>query len=67
VPVKLDQLLSVFGEENLMDMSEGGPARSDGAAREGLRKHSAELFAEFSVTLAVIVGESGVLDNTAYD
>src|SRR5579864_7677397 len=63
----VDQLLSVFGEENLMDMSEGGPTRSDGAAREGLRKHSAELFAEFSVTLAVIVGEIGVLGNTAYD
>jgi hypothetical protein len=31
----MDQLLSVFGEENLMDMSEGGPTRSDGAAREG--------------------------------
>jgi ketosteroid isomerase-like protein len=63
----VDQLLSVFGEESLMDMSEGGPTRSDGAAREGLRKHSAELFAEFSVRLAVIVGEIGVLGNTACD
>jgi ketosteroid isomerase-like protein len=63
----VDQLLSVFGEENIMDMSEGGPTRSDGAAREGLREHSAELFAEFSVELAVIVNEITVLGDTAYD
>jgi len=63
----VEQLLSVFGEENIMDMSEGGPTRSDGAAREGLREHSAELFEEFSVSLAVIVGEIIVLGNTAYD
>lgn len=63
----VDQLLSVFGEENIMDMSEGEPTRSDEAAREGLRKHSAELFAEFSVRLAVIVGEIAVLGDTAYD
>src|SRR6266699_1217638 len=63
----VEQLLSVFGEENIMDMSEGGPTRSDGAAREGLREHSAELFEEFSVSLSVIVGEMIVLGNTAYD
>jgi ketosteroid isomerase-like protein len=64
----VDQLLSVFGEENIMDMSDGEPTRSNGAAaREGLRKNSTELFAEFSVRLAVIVGEIAVFGNTAYD
>ena len=63
----VDQLLSVFGEENIMDMSEGGPTRSDGAAREGLRENSTELFAKFSVRLAVIVSEIAVFGNTAYD
>jgi len=52
----------------IMDMSDGEPTRSNGAAaREGLRKNSTELFAEFSVRLAVIVGEIAVFGNTAYD
>ena len=63
----VDQLLSVFGEENVIDMCEGQPSRFGTAAREGLRKRSAELFAEFSVGLAVIMIEITVLDDTAYD
>jgi ketosteroid isomerase-like protein len=63
----VDQLLSVFGEEKVVDMSEGAPSKFDMAAREGLRKHSAELFAEFSVGLAVIIIEITVLGDTAYD
>ena len=63
----VDQLLSVFGEGNITDMSEGAPIRDGEAAREGLRKHSAELFAEFSVRLAVIIFQITVLGDTAYD
>lgn len=63
----VDQLLSVFGEGNITDMSEGAPIRDGEAAREGLRKHSAELFAQFSVRLAVIIFQITVLGDTAYD
>src|SRR6266404_3979279 len=34
----VDQLLSVFGDESIVDMSEDGPSRYDLAAREGLRE-----------------------------
>jgi len=61
------QLLSVFGEGNITDMSDGAPIRDGDAAREALRKHSAELFAEFSVRLAVIIFQITVLGDTAYD
>jgi len=63
----VDQLLSVFGDESIVDMSEGGPSRYDLAAREGLREDAAELFAKFSVALSVIIIEIIVLGNTAYD
>jgi ketosteroid isomerase-like protein len=63
----VEQLLSVFGEENFADMSESGPSRNGQAAREGLREQSAELFAQFSVRLAVIINEITVLGDTAYD
>ena len=63
----VDQLLSVFGDENIVDMPEGGPSRYDLAAREGLREDAAELFAKFSVALSVIIIEIIVLGNTAYD
>jgi ketosteroid isomerase-like protein len=63
----VDQLLSVFGDESIVDMSEGGPSRYDLAAREGLREGAAELFAKFSVALSVIIIEIIVLGNTAYD
>jgi ketosteroid isomerase-like protein len=63
----VDQLLSVFGDESIVDMSEGGPSRYDLAAREGLREDAAELFAKFSVVLSVIIIEIIVLGNTAYD
>jgi ketosteroid isomerase-like protein len=63
----VDQLLSVFTDESAVDMSEGQPSHFDTAAREGLRKRSAELFAEYSVGLVVIIIEIIVLGNTAYD
>ena len=63
----VDQLLSVFGDESIVDMSEDGPSRYDLAAREGLREDAAELFAKFSVALSVIIIEIIVLGNTAYD
>jgi ketosteroid isomerase-like protein len=63
----VDQLVSVFGEGNISDISEGAPTRDGNAAREELRKHSAELFAEFSVKLAVIIFQITVLGDTAYD
>jgi ketosteroid isomerase-like protein len=63
----VDQLLSVYTDESAVDMSEGQPSHFDTAAREGLRKRSAELFAEYSVGLVVIIIEIIVLGNTAYD
>jgi len=63
----VEQLLSVFSEENLTDMSQGGPIRDDQAAREGLRKHAAALFAEYAVTLAVIIFKITVLGDIAFD
>src|SRR5260370_36444043 len=61
----VEQLLSVFSEENLTDMSEGGPSRYDLAAREGLREDAAEMFAEFSVRLADILFRTTNLGQTA--
>ena len=63
----VDQLLSVFTDESAVDMSEGQPSLFGKAAREGFRKRSAELFAEYSVGLAVIIIEIIVLGDTAYD
>jgi ketosteroid isomerase-like protein len=62
-----DQLLSVFEEQGFTDLSEGGPSLFEKAARNGLHEHSAELFAQFTVTLAVIIIEITVLGDTAYD
>jgi ketosteroid isomerase-like protein len=63
----VDQLLSVFGDDNNVDMSESGPSRFGLSAREGLREDAAALFAEYSVTLAVIIIEIVALGDTAYD
>lgn len=63
----VDQILSVFTDENAVDMSEGLPNHFGRAATEGLRKRSAELFAEYSVGLAIIIIEIMVLGDTAYD
>jgi ketosteroid isomerase-like protein len=63
----VDQLLSVFEEEGFTDMSEGGSSRYGKSAREGLRERSTELFAEYSVRLAVIVIDIVLLGDTAYD
>ena len=63
----VDQLLSVFEEQGFTDLSEGGPSLFEKAARNKLREHSAELFAQFTVTLAVIIIEITVLGDTAYD
>ena len=62
-----DQLLSVFYEDDLTDMSDGSPNGYGRAGTAGLRERSAKLFAEFSVRLAVIVNEIAVLGDTAYD
>ena len=62
-----DQLLSVFEDEGFTDMSEGHPNLYGQEARVELRKHSTELFSEYSVRLAVIVNEIVVLGETAYD
>jgi ketosteroid isomerase-like protein len=63
----VDQLLSVFDEEGFTDMSKGGPTHYGKPAREGLRERSTELFAEYSVKLAVIINEIVILGDTAYD
>jgi ketosteroid isomerase-like protein len=63
----VDQLLSVFEGEGFTDMSEGDSSRYGKAAREGLREHSTELFAAYSVRLAVIIIDIVVLGDTAYD
>jgi len=63
----VDQLLSVFGNEGFTDMSEGGPSAFGEAAMEELRERSTELFAQYSVTLAVIIIDIVVLGDTAYD
>ena len=64
----VDQLLSVFAsDEKVVDMSLGGPSHFGLSVTEGLRERSAKLFAEYSVTLAVIIIEIVVLGSTAYD
>ena len=63
----VEQLLSVFEDEGFTNMSEGGPSYYGQAARERLRERSAELFAEYSVRLAVIIIDIVVLGDTAYD
>ena len=63
----VDQLLSVFEEQGFTDLSEDGPSLFEKAARNKLHEHSAELFAEFTVRLAVIIIEITVLGDTAYD
>jgi ketosteroid isomerase-like protein len=63
----VDQLLSVFDQEVLTDMSEGEPTRDDKAAMEALREHAIHLFAEYSIKLTVIIINISVLGNTAYD
>jgi ketosteroid isomerase-like protein len=63
----VNQLLSVFTDENAVNMSEGQPSNFGRAVMEGLRKSSAELFAEYSVELAVIIIEIIVFGDTAYD
>jgi len=62
-----DQLLSVFASPGYADMSEGGPSRFSEAARTALYKHATELFANYSVRLAVIVIDIVVLHHTASD
>ena len=63
----VDQLLLVFEKTGFTDLSESAPSLFEEAARKGLREHSAKLFAEFSVRLAVIIIEIIVLGDTAYD
>jgi ketosteroid isomerase-like protein len=63
----VDQLLSLFREEGFAHMPEGGTSFFGEEAWAGLRKHSAELFAEYSVSLTVIIMEITVLGDTAYD
>jgi ketosteroid isomerase-like protein len=63
----VDQLLAVFMEDGFTDMSGGRPSLYDQQAREGLRERSTELFAEYSVRLAVIIINIVVLGDTAYD
>jgi ketosteroid isomerase-like protein len=63
----VDQLLSVFEEEGFTDMSEGAPSHYGQEAREELRRHSGELFTEYSVRLTVIIIEIVILGESAYD
>jgi len=63
----VDRLLSVFEDEGFTDMSEGGPTRYGREAREGLREHATELFARYSVRLAVIIVGIMVTGDTACD
>jgi ketosteroid isomerase-like protein len=63
----VSQLLSVFREEGFADMSEDGASLFGESAMAGLRKHSSELFAEYSVRLTVIIMEITILGDTAYD
>jgi ketosteroid isomerase-like protein len=63
----VDQLLSVFQEDDLTDMSEGSPNGYGKAGTEGLRERSARLFATYSVRLTVIIIGIIVLGDVAYD
>jgi len=63
----VEQLISVFGEDNFTDMSQGAPIRDGQAARERLREHAARLFAEYSVRLEVIIFGVTVFGDTACD
>lgn len=63
----VEQLLSVFDEEGFTDMSEDGPNLYDEDAREGLRRRTTELFAQYDVVLTVIVIKIAVAGDLAYD
>ncbi len=61
------RLLAVFTEDGFTSMFEGGPSQFGGGARSSLRKEAAELFAEYSVQMSVIIIDIVVTDATAYD
>ena len=63
----VEQLLSVFADQGFTDLSEGSPNLYGEAAREGLRERAVELFAKYSVRLAVIIIDIIVTGDTAYD
>lgn len=63
----VERLLSVFDEEGFTDMSEGGPSLYDGDAREGVRRHATELFAQYDVKLTVIIIKIVVVEGLACD
>jgi ketosteroid isomerase-like protein len=63
----VDQLLAVFEQVGLTDMSESGPTRYDEDARKAIHECSTELFAEYSVKLTVIINQITVRGDTAYD
>ena len=63
----VDQLLSLFDEEGLTDMSEGNPSFFGEDAREALRERAIKLFAQYHVRLTVIVIEIEFDGNLAYD
>ena len=63
----VDRLLAVFTEDGFTSMFEGGPSQFGGGARSSLRKEAAELFAEYSVQMSVIIIDIVVMDAAAYD
>ena len=63
----VDQVLSVFKDDGFTDMSEGGPSCFRERATEALRERLTELFAGYSVKLAVIIIDIAILGNAAYD
>ena len=63
----VDRILSVFDEEGFTDMPEGRANSYGEASLAALGERSKELFAKYTVTLAVIIIEIVILADTAYD
>ena len=63
----VEQVLRLFEGEGFTDMSEGAPSNYGKAAREVMREHLANLFAQHSVRLTTIIIDIVILGSTAYD
>ena len=63
----VDKLLSVFGTQGFTDMSAGQPSKYGQEARTVLRDRAAELFADHTVRLNVIIIDVVIQGDTARD
>jgi ketosteroid isomerase-like protein len=63
----VEKLLSVFGTDGFTDMSAGQPSKYGQEARNVLRNRAAQLFAEYTVRLNVIIIDVVIQGDTARD